>query len=76
MARINHSYFVVMCDFKSGMEAIVRPEDTRRQIVEWIAEGQYEHIVFIHRVDGMIVEDVTDELVDEAEESLRQAAAE
>ncbi len=68
MTKTSHSYFVVMVNHgKSGLEAIVHPEDTRRKIIDMIASGEFEHIVFIHHVDGLYVEDVTDELVDEAE---------
>lgn len=71
---IKHSYFVVMIDHgKLGLEAVVHPEDTRRDVVAMIASGEYSHIVFIHHVDGGLVEDVTDDLVDEAE-TLERAA--
>jgi hypothetical protein len=63
----SHSYFVVMQNFgRRGLEANVHPEDTRRQIVEGLKEGQYTHVVFIHHVEGGLVEDVTDELFEEA----------
>jgi hypothetical protein len=67
MKRTSHSYFVVMMDFgRRGLEAIVRPEDTRRDIVEMLASGEKQNVVFIHHVDGLYVEDVTKELIDEA----------
>lgn len=70
----NHSYFVVMQDFgRSGLEAIVHPEDTRRQIVRNLREGQYTNVQFIHHVEGGIIEDVTSELLDEAEALAREA---
>jgi hypothetical protein len=73
--RTSHSYFVVMCDFdKRGLEAVVHPEDTRRDIIDNIYRGEYRHIVFIHHVDRGLVEDVTDELVDEAEALAREEA--
>jgi hypothetical protein len=72
MARITHSYFVVMCDFgKRGLEAVVHPEDTRLNIIDQIAHGESKHVVFIHHVDGLFIEDVTDELFDEAEQFAR-----
>lgn len=75
MKRTSHSYFVVMQDFgKRGLEAIVHPEDTRRAIVEQLASGESKHVVFIHHVDGLFIEDVTDELFDEAEAIALQAA--
>jgi len=75
MKKISHSYFVVMCDYgKRGLEAIVHPEDTRRDIIDQIAHGEYKHVVFIHHVDGLYIEDVTDELFDAAERELRAEA--
>jgi hypothetical protein len=62
------SYFVVMQDYGSkGREAIVDPEVTRREVISRIVSGEYRHINFIHYVEGGLVEDVTDELVDAAE---------
>lgn len=68
MKRISHSYYVVMIDHgKLGLEATVQPERTRRDIVSMLASGESQHVVFIHHVDGLFVEDVTNELFDEAE---------
>jgi hypothetical protein len=68
MSRIKHSYYVVMVDYGvRGLEAIVHPEDTRRQIIENIVTGEYGHVAFIHLVDDLLVEDVTDELFDAAD---------
>lgn len=73
--KISHSYFVVMTDLgQLGLEAIVHPERTRRDIVSMIKSGEWEHVVFIHHVDGLYVEDVTNELFDEAEVQLREVA--
>ena len=75
MKKVSHSYFVVMEDRgKLGLEAIVHPEDTRRDIIDQIAHGEYKHVVFIHHVDGLYIEDVTDELFDAAERELRAEA--
>lgn len=72
---VSHSYFVVMEDFaQRGLEANVTPEITRRAVVEFIARGNYRDIVFIHHVDGLNVEDVTAELLNEAEQIALQAA--
>lgn len=69
------SYFVVMVDYGNrGREAIVDPEVTRRGIIVRIVSGEYKHINFIHHIDGGLVEDVTDELCDEAEALALQAA--
>jgi len=74
MSRIKHSYFVVMVDHgKRGLEAIVHPEDTRRSIIEQLAHGEFKHVVFIHQVDGLLIDDVTNELFDEAEVLARAA---
>lgn len=63
------NYFVVMIDYgRRGREAIVDPEITRREVVSRIASGEYSNIAFIHFVSiGNFVEDVTDELIDEAQ---------
>ena len=67
--KASHSYFVTMIDYgQRGQEAIVDPEITRRGVAARIATLEYdpERIVFIHHVDGLYVEDVTDELLSEA----------
>lgn len=75
MKRTSHSYFVVMIDYgQRGLEAIVHPEDTRRDVVSMLASGESKHVVFIHHVDGLYVEDVTDELFNEAEILAREHA--
>ena len=72
MKRTKHSYFVVMQDYGTrGLEAIVQPEITRRAIIDRIKSGEYRDIVFVHHVDDLLVEDVTAELVDAAEEELK-----
>lgn len=72
-SRTSHSYYVAMIDFgKAGLEAIVHPEDTRRDIIEMLASGETKHVVFIHYVDGLLIEDVTDELFDAAEALCRR----
>ena len=75
MNRINHSYFVVMIDYgKRGREAIVDPEVTRREVISRIVSGEYGHVNFIHHIDNGLVEDVTNELFDEAERIAREVA--
>jgi hypothetical protein len=77
MKRTSHSYYVVMIDYgKRGLEAVVHPEDTRRDIVHQLASGESKHVCFIHHVDGLYIEDVTDELFNEAEALCRLQAAE
>jgi hypothetical protein len=75
MKRTSHSYFIVMVDYaERGLEAIVQPERTRSDIVSMLASGEYQHVAFIHHVDGLFVEDVTNELFDEAEALARETA--
>lgn len=65
--RTTHTYYAVFEDHgRSGLEAIVHPEHTRRRIVEMIANGDYKNIAFIHMVSDLTVEDVTAELLGEA----------
>jgi len=67
VAKRSHSYFVVMIDYgRRGLEAIVQPERTRRDVVAMIQSGELTDIAFIHAVDGLFIEDITDELLDEA----------
>lgn len=71
MQKISHSYFVVMEDHgKLGLEAIVQPEITGREVVDRIKNGDYKNIVFIHHVDGLQVEDITDDLIRQAHAEL------
>ena len=64
----SHSYFVVMIDHgKRGLEAIVHPERTRRDIIDMVRFGEFRDIVFIHFIDGLFIEDVTQEILDAAE---------
>lgn len=67
-------YFVVMIDYgRRGREAIVDPEMTRRDVVSRIASGEYREIAFIHRIRDCTVEDVTAELLAEAEREMEHA---
>lgn len=66
------SYFVVMVDHgRRGLEAVVQPELTRRNVVDMIKSGELKNIRFIHHVDDLLVDDVTSELLDEAEAELK-----
>ena len=77
MKRISHSYFVVMESHgKRGLEAVVHPEDSRRAVIEMLAHGEYKHVVFIHAVEDLYIEDVTQELFDEAEKLVRASQIE
>jgi hypothetical protein len=71
---MKHSYYVVMVDYgHKGREAIVDPEVTRREVVARIVSGEYGHVNFIHHIEDGLVEDVTNELFDEAEVIARAA---
>lgn len=71
--RPTHSYYVAMIDYgRKGLEAIVRPEWTRRDIIELLTTGEFKHVAFIHHVDGLYIEDVTTELFNEAEALARR----
>lgn len=75
MRPINWSYHVVMIDHgQRGLESIVHPEDTRRDIIQMLASGESKHVVFIHYISDGMVEDVTDELFNAAEAIALQAA--
>jgi hypothetical protein len=71
-----HSYYVVMVDYgRRGQEAIVNPEVTRSGVISRIASGEYgQEISFIHHIADGLVDDVTDEMIAEAEALTLQAA--
>ena len=70
------SYFVVMIDYgRRGREAIVDPEITRNEVIRRIKTGEYQNVSFIHHVDDGLIEDVTGELIDAAEDLLKSEAA-
>lgn len=60
-------YFIVMIDRgKCGFEAIIHPEDTRRQIIEQVREvlaSDTQSLVHVKHIDGNYCEDVTDEFL-------------
>ena len=61
------SYYVVMIDYgRRGCEAIVDPEITMSGVIERLQTGEYKNVVFIHRVEGLSVEDMTAELMEAA----------
>ena len=65
----NHSYFVVMSETGTGLEAVVDPEVTRREVVRRIQAMEWEpdDILFIHHIDGKNVEDVTESIFKECD---------
>lgn len=59
-------YFVVMQDYgRRGREAIVDPEQTRRDVVACLRSGEFKNIAFIHRIRDGVCEDVTNEVLKE-----------
>jgi len=67
------NYFIVMIDYGNhrGFEAVVHPEDTRRQIIEQVREvlaSDDLHLVHVKHIDGNYCEDVTAEIVAEVEQ--------
>ena len=67
-----HSYFVVMIDYgQRGLEAIVQPEITRREVIARLKSGEYQNVEFIHYVVDGLMEDVTFELIEAAEAELK-----
>jgi hypothetical protein len=71
------SYYVVMLDLggRLGFAANVEPELTRSNVVDRIKSGEYANIAFIHFVeDGVPAENVTSELINEAEAELKVEA--
>ena len=61
-------YFVVMIDYgRRGREAVVDPEITRREVVSRVASGEYKNISFIHEIVDSEVDDITAEILAEAD---------
>jgi hypothetical protein len=71
--------FMLMKDFggRLGMEAVVHPERTRSSIVtevrDLISRDQIG-VVFVKFIDGNSIEDVTEDIVNEARAQLLEAA--
>ena len=60
-------YFVVMIDYgRRGREAIVDPEVTRREVVARVTSGEYRNISFIHEIIDSTVQDITSDILSEA----------
>ena len=73
-------FYILMVDYRKvfcpGMEAVVSPEFTRRQIVDQVRSIHNEgrnRVVFVKFVDGNFIEDVTEEIEREAA-ALEEAA--
>lgn len=71
------SYFVVAIQYPrrilpngtivaAGVEAVVDPEITRRDVISRLISREYDDVLFVHHVIGMNVHDVTLELQMEA----------
>jgi len=63
------SYFICMIDYGRSREAVVDPEMTRRNVIERIASGEYENVLWVHEIltDGTWA-DLTEEVLAEAEQ--------
>ena len=60
---IQHNYFVVMLDLgRPGLEAVVQPEITRREVISRLRTREYKNVVFIHFICDGTVTDVTEEI--------------
>jgi hypothetical protein len=67
VSAASFSYFIVMIDYgRSGREAIVDPEVTRREVISRLISRDYDNVIFIHEVADGRVCDVTLELQLEA----------
>ena len=82
MKKINHSFYILMVDYKEterkGLEAVVSPEDTRRNIVDevrFILKEGRNSVAFVKFVDGNYIEDITDDIVAAAEAQLLEAVS-
>lgn len=69
-------YYVVMADCGNYREAVVDPEMTRRGAVWEIRQRLKDNcpIEFVHHIHDGVCEDVTDELVEEANRSILEDA--
>jgi hypothetical protein len=77
-------FYILMVDYgrdtqktPHGLEAVVLPELTRREIVEQardiLSRGRNE-VAFVKFVDGNFITDCTAEILEEAEQGLLEAA--
>lgn len=70
--------FMLMKDLggRLGMEAVVHPEDTRSNIVTEVKDliARDIRVVFVKHIDGNYIEDITEEILDEANALALQAA--
>lgn len=76
-------FFILMIDYGKGparpmgLEAVCNPELTRREIVSQVADimaGDRNAVAFVKFVDGNYIEDVTAEIVADAEVLMMEAA--
>lgn len=70
------NYFVVMIERSRGYEAIVDPDHTRGDAVELAREAISEgrRVLFVHHIHDGVCEDVTAEIVRDAQVLMLQAA--
>lgn len=76
-------FYILMIDYGQdtskvhGLEAVVKPELTRRQIVEWakeVLEEDRNGVAFVKFVDGNFIEDITADIIWEAQALMLEAA--
>lgn len=77
-------FYILMIDYgrstmrPTGMEAVASPEFTRRQIVaevsDILAKPRGRSVAFVKFVDGNFIEDITIDILDEAEVLAHEAA--
>ena len=72
-------YHVIMTDYglHRGLEAVVHPEQTRRQVVDEVRDilaCDHRSLVHVKFIDGNFCEDVTEEICAAAELAALQAA--
>lgn len=70
------TYFVVMIDHgRRGREAVVDPEITRNDVIARLQSGEYTDVIFIQLIQpGEVPQDVTDDLIGEAQQLELEAA--
>lgn len=76
-------FYILMIDFGKGpkrpmgLEGVVSPEFTRRQIVSEVKDllaSRDRSVAFVKFVDGNYIEDITAEIVSEAEAAMLEDA--
>ncbi len=68
------SYFIVMCNHRTGREAIVDPNMSRSNVVDMIASKEWENVLWVHEIhaDGSWT-DLTSEILEAALPEIHEA---